>query len=116
MRPKHISASPVRVFFEESDFASGFCVGGQKSTLNLRLQATPLDATFTVERLRIQQDDCFSWPDGLSANDPMYWSKVRPHLEYATEIKAPTRRCDISQFATRLVRGLSHVPYEERVC
>ncbi len=46
---------------------------------------------------------------------------MRPHLEYAMEANAPTLRADINQLgriqrlATRLVRGLRHVPYEERL-
>ncbi len=45
---------------------------------------------------------------------------MRPHLEYAMEANAPTLRADINQLervlrlATRLVRGLRHVQYEER--
>ncbi len=44
-----------------------------------------------------------------------------PHLEYAMEASAPTLRADINQLervqrlATRLVSGLRHVPYEERL-
>ncbi len=46
---------------------------------------------------------------------------MRPHLEYAMEANAPTLRADINQLqrvqrlATRLVTGLLHVPYEERL-
>ncbi len=46
---------------------------------------------------------------------------MQPHLEYAMEANAPTLRADINQLervqrlATRLVRGLRHVPYEERL-
>ncbi len=46
---------------------------------------------------------------------------VRPYLEYAMEANGPTPRADINQLervqwlATRLVRGLRHVPYEERL-
>ncbi len=46
---------------------------------------------------------------------------MQTHLEYAMEANAPTLRVDINQLervqhlATRLVRGLCHVPYEERL-
>ncbi len=46
---------------------------------------------------------------------------MRPHLEYAMEASGPTLRADTNQLervqrlATRLVRGLSHVSYEERL-
>ncbi len=46
---------------------------------------------------------------------------MRPHLEYAMKANAPTLRADINQLegvqrlATRLVRGLRQVPYEERL-
>ncbi len=52
---------------------------------------------------------------------PLHSAIVRPHLEYANEANAPTLRADINQLqrvqrlATRLVGGLSHVPYEERL-
>ncbi len=46
---------------------------------------------------------------------------MRPHLEYAMDANAPTLRADTNQLerlqrlATRLVRGLRHVPSEERL-
>ncbi len=52
---------------------------------------------------------------------PCFCALVRPHLEYAMEANAPTLRADINlleivqRLATRLVRGLRHVPYEERI-
>ncbi len=52
---------------------------------------------------------------------PLYCAIVRPHLEYAIEASAPTPRADTNQLdrvqrlATRLVRGLRYVPYEERL-
>ncbi len=45
---------------------------------------------------------------------PLYCALARPHLEYEMEANAPTLRADIDQrLATRLERGLRHVPYEE---
>ncbi len=51
---------------------------------------------------------------------PLCCAIVRSHLEYAMEANAPTLRADVNQLervqrlATWLVRGLCHVPYEER--
>ncbi len=48
-----------------------------------------------------------------------YAAILRPHLEYAMEANAPTLMTDINQpdkvqrLATRLVRGLCHVPHED---
>ncbi len=50
----------------------------------------------------------------------LYCAIVWPHLDYAMEANARTLRADTNQLgrvqrlATRLVRGLRHVPYEER--
>ncbi len=48
---------------------------------------------------------------------PVYCAIVRPHLEYAMEANAPTLRTNINQLerVQRLVRGLHHVPYKERL-
>ncbi len=51
---------------------------------------------------------------------PLGCAIVRPYLEYAMEAKAPTLTANINQLervqrlATRLVKGIRHVPYEER--
>ncbi len=52
---------------------------------------------------------------------PLYCAIARPHLEYEMEANAPTLRADINQLeraqrlATRLVRGVRHEPFEERL-
>ncbi len=56
-----------------------------------------------------------------TALNPFFCALVRPHFEYEMEANAPTLKVDINQrervqrLATRLVRGLRHVPYEERL-
>ncbi len=56
-----------------------------------------------------------------TAFTPLYCALVRSHLENAMEANTPTLRADINQLervqrlTTRLVRGLRHVPYEERL-
>ncbi len=52
---------------------------------------------------------------------PLHCVKGRPHLKYAMEANAPTLRADVNQLkrvqrlATRLVRGLRHMPYVKRL-